>query len=444
MPVNTRFVLLLAFVHFSAFAAAVPLDSRRVSDTVIEDGTPLGVSNRYHHYANARDGLAPVDKRASPPISAFGTAAQALGQRSPDPSGPEASSGPPGPSAASAPPGPPPGPDFKTGPPAPASQPASGPPGPQGPPGPSAIPYPFPYPYPYPFPEHEREHEREHEFPQESHGREQEFVDHESSRVYHDFYPPSHYDHHDYPHYPHDEIPHHDYPFDDYPSRYHHYDDGRSSHDDFSHGEFRSLRASDDFSGPPRDHYRYFYEGRPGDEFGGSRAPQRFDRPTREGQFEGGPEFAPDNQQANPDKQRGNTISLPKPSKFNLASTSTPPLSRAETEVPGASSNRRENESQSSNASPQSSNASPQSSNASPQSSNAGPNISGLFSELSGRDNSAVPAQFEARETQDIALPVPGNMNFGHLETREAKGNDVNEIAVEDKRTNPVEKLVTL
>ena len=38
MPVNARFILLLAFVHASAFAAAVPLDSRRVSDTVIEDG----------------------------------------------------------------------------------------------------------------------------------------------------------------------------------------------------------------------------------------------------------------------------------------------------------------------------------------------------------------------------------------------------------------------
>ena len=46
MPVNTRFILLFAFVHSSAFAAAAPLDSRRVSDTVIEEGTPIGVSNR--------------------------------------------------------------------------------------------------------------------------------------------------------------------------------------------------------------------------------------------------------------------------------------------------------------------------------------------------------------------------------------------------------------
>lgn len=57
-----------------------------------------------------------------------------------------------------------------------------------------------------------------------------------------------------------------------------------------------------------------------------------------------------------------------------------------------------------------------------------------------------------AREGQDIALPVPGSMSLGHLETREnsdittreGKGNEINEVAVEDNRTNPVEKLVTL
>ncbi|KAN0134808.1 hypothetical protein V8E53_007182 [Lactarius tabidus] len=34
-------IISLAFVRPSAFAAAVPLDSRRVSDTVIEGSTPL-------------------------------------------------------------------------------------------------------------------------------------------------------------------------------------------------------------------------------------------------------------------------------------------------------------------------------------------------------------------------------------------------------------------
>lgn len=34
MPVGTRFILLLAFVRSSALRAAIPLDSRRISDTV--------------------------------------------------------------------------------------------------------------------------------------------------------------------------------------------------------------------------------------------------------------------------------------------------------------------------------------------------------------------------------------------------------------------------
>jgi hypothetical protein len=77
------------------------------------------------------------------------------------------------------------------------------------------------------------------------------------------------------------------------------------------------------------------------------------------------------------------------------------------------------------------------------------PNISSLFSELSSRDVPANLAPFETRESQDIALPVPGAMNLGHFETWEGKGDEVNETAVEakveaSKRTNPVEKPVTL
>ena len=111
IPVNAQFTLLHSFVHSSAFAVAVPLGSRRVLDTVIEEGTPLGVSNRYHHFAGTRDVPAlddslrrsPQVSPGSPPISAFGavsdatsgTASKVVGRR--DPPGPEAAAGPPGP-----------------------------------------------------------------------------------------------------------------------------------------------------------------------------------------------------------------------------------------------------------------------------------------------------------------------------------------------------------
>ena len=75
------------------------------------------------------------------------------------------------------------------------------------------------------------------------------------------------------------------------------------------------------------------------------------------------------------------------------------------------------------------------------------PGISSLFSELGSRADTAVPEdlpQLEAREIPDIALPVPGSMSLGNIETREANGSEVNEVAIEDRRTNPVEKLVTL
>jgi hypothetical protein len=221
------------------------------------------------------------------------------------------------------------------------------------------------------------------------------------------------------------------------------YDD--SSHDNFSHDEARRLH--DDFSDSPRDHYPrpheygYFYpEGRPGEEFEehyrGQRPPQHFERPAREGQREGqlsgGPEVAADN-------KRPNSISLPQASSIDLASASLPP--RALTEVPGAFSNRLMQRHGGSHGMDGSANAGQLGTREDEsQSSNAGPNISSLFSELSTRDDSTV----QAREAQDIALPVPGAMNLGHFETRERKANEVNEIAVEDKRTNPVEKLVTL
>ncbi|KAH9046680.1 hypothetical protein EDB84DRAFT_1465269 [Lactarius hengduanensis] len=453
MPVNARFVLLFAFVHFSAYAAAAPLDSRRVSDTVIEDGTPLGVSNKYHHFANTRDGLARVYRRA-PPVSALDTAAKVIGKRIGEPTGPsDGKTGPPGPP----PPGPPP--------PGPPPQPMSGLPGPQGPPGPPGpglpgppgppMPYPYPYPYPYPLPEHEREHEHEHEHESpQFHGHEQEFIDHESERVYHDYYPPSHQSH-DYPHYPHDDYPrphHDDYPYDGYPRqhqddfvRYHHYDDARP-HDEYPHDEYRRLH--DDFSGPPRGHYsrpQEFEHWQSGEDFEehhrGQRLQQFSDRPTPESQFAGGSDVAAGN-------KRPNSISLPQASSVDLASASLPP--REETEVP-SSSNRLTERHEGFHGSDGSANAgklgiredaSQSTRGAASQSSDA-PSISSLFSELGRRGDSA-ENQFGARAGQDIALPVPGAMNLGHLETREGKGMETNEIAVQDNRKNPVEKLVTL
>ena len=120
--------------------------------------------------------------------------------------------------------------------------------------------------------------------------------------------------------------------------------------------------------------------------------------------------------------KHSNSLSLPQPSSIDLAKASLPP--RGEPEVPGASSMAGAS-----------------------SNSNASPSISSLFSGLGSRADPAVPddlPQVEAGEIQDIALPVPGSMSLGNIETREAKGNEVNEVAIEDRRTNPVEKLVTL
>ncbi|KAF8267376.1 hypothetical protein EI94DRAFT_1801790 [Lactarius quietus] len=125
--------------------------------------------------------------------------------------------------------------------------------------------------------------------------------------------------------------------------------------------------------------------------------------PSREGQCAGGPEIATDN-------KLPNAISLPQASSVDLASAQLPP--RAEPEVPDAS--------------------------------NASPSVSSLFSELGSR-GSTVPAnlpRFVARE--DDPLPLPNSMSLGSFQARGTKGNEVNEVAVEDRRTNPVEKLVTL
>ena len=67
--------------------------------------------------------------------------------------------------------------------------------------------------------------------------------------------------------------------------------------------------------------------------------------------------------------------------------------------------------------------------------------------EIGSRGDLAVPEnlpQLESRASQDIAFPVPGSMSLGNIETWEAKRNEVNEVAIEDRRMNPVEKLVTL
>jgi len=235
-------------------------------------------------------------------------------------------------------------------------------------------------------------------------------MDHEN--MYHEF--PAH----EYSHYPHDDFyrprPHHDsFPYDDYPrphqDGYFRYHDLHSLQDDDE--EYRRLH--DDFPGDhyPRPHKygHHYHDGPSGDEFEedfrGDRDSQRFDRPSREGQRMGGPEIATDN------NKRPNAISLPQASSVDLASAQLPP--RAEPEVPDAS--------------------------------NASPSISSLFSELGSRGDSAVPARlprFVARE--DVPLPLPNSMSLGSFQARGTKGNEVNEVAVEDHRTNPVEKLVTL
>lgn len=82
-----------------------------------------------------------------------------------------------------------------------------------------------------------------------------------------------------------------------------------------------------------------------------------------------------------------------------------------------------------------------------PPASNASPSISGLFSKLGGRGNSAVPEilpQLDASERQDIALPVSGSMSLMQIDAREAKGNEVNEVTIENHRRNPVEKYSAL
>lgn len=79
--------------------------------------------------------------------------------------------------------------------------------------------------------------------------------------------------------------------------------------------------------------------------------------------------------------------------------------------------------------------------------SNASPSITSLFSEPGSRGDTAVAEnlpRLKPRENQDIDLPVPGSMSPGNIETRGAKGTEVNEVAVEDNHTNLVKKIVTL
>ena len=427
MPVNTRFILLLAFVHSSAFAAAVPLDPRRVSDTVIEDGTPLGVSNRYHHYANARDALElGRSLRRSPQVPALGTASSAtsklVGKRDPQAPGPGPGPGPDASPAASGPPGPPPAKPGPPGPPPPPPPPPppspppapmmSGPPGPPAPPapGPSGPPYPYPYPYSYPLPYPEREREQYHEFP-----------------------PP-----HEYSRYPHDQYSHP--PYDGYPHqdgyvRYHDFDDPRLSHDDYPHGEFghdyptfgRALYSWDDANGPPRDHFpphdygRFHHEGEEFEEpRRGQHGPHRLGGLEREGQRTEESERTTEGPEVATDGKHSNSISIPEAKSIDLASAKLP--RRAEPEEPSTRPNTPNSNS------------------------NASPGISNLFSDLGSRGDSSVPEilpRLEVRE-QDVPLPIPNAMSVGQFQTREAKGNEINEVAVEDHRTNPVEKFVSL
>ena len=109
--------------------------------------------------------------------------------------------------------------------------------------------------------------------------------------------------------------------------------------------------------------------------------------------------------------KRPNSIAVPSASSVDLASAKL--SARADAEAPGAQSSI----------------------------SNEGPNISSLFSSLDSRGDSD-SSQLEGRE--DIPIPLPSAMSLGKIEQRAAKDNEVNEVAVEDRRTNPVEKLVTL
>ncbi|KAF8263819.1 hypothetical protein EI94DRAFT_1703712 [Lactarius quietus] len=222
---------------------------------------------------------------------------------------------------------------------------------------------------------------------------------------------------HGYSHYPHDDFfhPRHDrFSYDDYPrphrDGYFRYHDLHSLNDD--NEEYR--RLYDDFRDHyPRPHnYEHYYHYRPSgnvfeEDFRGDRDSQRFDKPSREGQHMGGPEITTYN-------KRSKAISLPQASSVDLAFAQLPP--RAEPGVSDASSN-----------------------------SNASPSVSSLCSELGRRGDSAVPAnlsRFVARE--DVPLPLPNSMSLGSFQARVAKGNEVNEVAVKDHLTNPVEKLVTL
>ncbi|KAF8259176.1 hypothetical protein EI94DRAFT_1707332 [Lactarius quietus] len=291
MPLNARFILLLAFVHSSAFAAAIPLESWRVSDTVIEDGTLSTSLTGTTTSQTLGMVLSLIDVL---PRSLSG----ALGKRDPPGPGPEAPPGPPSAAAATTP--------VKMGPPSTPPQPMFGPPGPRGPAGPAGSsspgpPLPYPYPYPYPFPITEHEPERKPEYPHKFHGHE-EFMDHEN--MYHEF--PAH----EYSHNPHDDFsrprPHHDsFPYDDYS---HPHQDGYFRDHDLHSLNQEYCHLHDDF---PSDHYPHPH------------------KPSRKGQHMGGPEIATDN------NKRLNAISLPQASSVDLTSAQPPP--HAEPDVPDAS-----------------------------------------------------------------------------------------------------------
>jgi hypothetical protein len=96
--------------------------------------------------------------------------------------------------------------------------------------------------------------------------------------------------------------------------------------------------------------------------------------------------------------KRPNAISLPQASLADLASAQLPP--RAEPEVSNA---------------------------------NANPSVSSLFSELGSRGDSSVPVNFPRFvASEDVPISLPNSMNLGSSQPRGAKGNEVNEVAVED------------
>ena len=238
----------------------------------------------------------------------------------------------------------------------------------------------------------------------------EQFMEHEGERtMYHDYPPP-----HEYPHNYYDDFPrphHGDYPYDKYPRghlefiRYHHSEDLHAI--EFLHFEYR--HPHDDF-GPPSDSYspsqEFFYE-RPGGEFEEHFSDQHSSQREKvSGERTEGSEFGIDA------AKRPNLIAVPSASSVDLAllnSQHMQTLRRLAHHPPTPT---------------------------------KVPMSPACFPHLAVAATRILPSSSCGRE--DIQIPLPNAMSFGKIEQRATKGHEVNEVGVEDHRTNPVEKLVAL